>query len=229
MPPDRKAEARGRSPRATTRSLRPSRAQLQARQAACQSPGAGMNLASSGRGGTHGHFRPTQRWRIRRASHLPSSPSPSRGCAAESVPTTRARPGLHARSRDRPVRRRPGSRARRRRCHQRTRLSRPQRLTGPAQNSVVHAEVAPEAEPHAADASRKLLRSGLIRGHCARSSDLESRAWLCLDAIGDGSAIGFGSLNPAERSSPSQFSSASRKSCSYAPKVTGRVAHPPSS
>jgi len=33
-----------------------------------------------------------------------------------------------------------------------------------AQNSVVHAEVTPEAEPHAADASRRLLRSGLIRG-----------------------------------------------------------------
>jgi hypothetical protein len=179
MPPDRKAEARGRSPRATTRSLRPSRAQLQARQAACQSPGAGMNLASSGRGGTHGHFRPTQRWRIRRASHLPSSPSPSRGCAAESVPTTRARPGLHARSRDRPVRRRPGSRARRRRCHQRTRLSWPQRLTGP-DPLVTFAHAGPGDSPHAeavppaskaAPAERACLVSE--RGsRCVRAGDL---------------------------------------------------------
>jgi len=88
MPPDRKAEARSRSRRATTRTPRPSRAQPQARQAVCLFPGAGMNLASSDRGGTHGHFRPTQRWRIRRASHPRSLPSPSRGCVAECVPTT---------------------------------------------------------------------------------------------------------------------------------------------
>ena len=51
------------------------------------------------------------------------------------------------------------------------------------------------------------------------------RAWLQSEAIGDCSVSGFGSLTPAECSSPPHFYSAAPQWCSHGLMATGRVAH----
>src|SRR4029077_17805532 len=74
------------------------------------------------------------------------------------------------------------------------------RVSTVVQSSVVHAEVTSETEPRAADASRRVIalraHSWTLTGGGRPFVWPGIRAWLCCDASGDGSAIGFGFLNP---------------------------------
>ena len=95
------------------------------------------------------------------------------------------------------------------------------RPTRPARSSAPISTKSPRAGPGGSRCrGRRRPRGVALRG------GRTFRAWRCCDSIGDGSAVGFGSLNPAERCSPQRSSSGSRRSSSHAPRATGRVAHP---